>query len=32
LTKKLDAPAVIGMALIVSGVAVMNIFSSASPH
>ncbi|MBT2186043.1 SMR family transporter [Sphingobium nicotianae] len=30
--QKLDAPAIIGMALIISGVAVMNIFSTVSPH
>ena len=30
--QKLDAPALIGMALIVSGVIVMNVFSTTSGH
>jgi len=30
--QKLDAPAIIGMGLIVSGVVVMNLFSTATPH
>lgn len=30
--QRLDAPALIGMAMIVSGVVVMNVFSSASAH
>ena len=30
--QKLDAPAMIGMALIISGVAVMNLFSKVSAH
>jgi len=30
--QKLDAPAMIGMALIISGVIVMNLFSRATPH
>ncbi|SIO25722.1 SMR family transporter [Salinivibrio sp. ES.052] len=30
--QKLDTPAIIGMVLIVAGVAVMNIFSSVSSH
>ena len=30
--QKLDLPAIIGMALIVAGVAVMNLFSNASAH
>ena len=30
--QKLDVPAIIGMALIVSGVTVMNVFSSGSGH
>lgn len=30
--QKLDAPAVIGMALIISGVLVMNVFSKISDH
>ena len=30
--QKLDAAAMIGMALIVAGVAVMNLFSRAAPH
>lgn len=30
--QKLDTPAIIGMALIVSGVLVINLFSRASPH
>lgn len=30
--QRLDAPALIGMAMIVSGVIVMNVFSSASAH
>lgn len=30
--QKLDAPALIGMALIVSGVVVINLFSKASAH
>lgn len=30
--QKLDGPAVVGMALIVSGVVVMNVFSSSSAH
>jgi small multidrug resistance pump len=30
--QKLDAPAMIGMALIVSGVIIMNVFSSNSAH
>ena len=30
--QKLDAPAVIGMALIVAGVVVMNVFSKVSAH
>lgn len=30
--QKLDAPALVGMALIVTGVVVMNVFSKASPH
>ncbi len=30
--QKLDAAAMIGMALIISGVVVMNVFSSASTH
>jgi small multidrug resistance pump len=30
--QKLDAPAIIGMALIIAGVAVMNLFSNVSAH
>ncbi|WP_077146427.1 SMR family transporter [Sphingopyxis sp. KK2] len=30
--QKLDAPAVIGMALIIAGVAVMNLFSKVAAH
>lgn len=30
--QKLDAPAIVGMGLIISGVAVMNIFSKVSAH
>lgn len=30
--QKLDAPAIIGMALIISGVVVMNVFSKAAAH
>lgn len=30
--QKLDAPAIIGMALIVTGVLVINLFSRATPH
>lgn len=30
--QKLDAPAMIGMALIISGVVVMNVFSKAAAH
>ena len=30
--QKLDAPAILGMALIVAGVAVMNLFSKAGAH
>jgi len=30
--QKLDTPALVGMALIVAGVVVMNVFSKASPH
>ena len=30
--QKLDTPAVIGMVLIIAGVAVMNLFSKAAPH
>ncbi len=30
--QKLDAPALIGMALIIAGVIVMNLFSRATPH
>lgn len=30
--QKLDAPAIIGMALIVAGVLVINLFSRATPH
>ncbi len=30
--QKLDAPAMLGMALIISGVVVMNLFSSSSVH
>ena len=30
--QKLDAPALIGMALIVAGVVIMNVFSSAGAH
>ena len=30
--QKLDTPALIGMALIISGVVVMNVFSQASAH
>ncbi|AFT71624.1 Cation/cationic drug transporter [Alloalcanivorax dieselolei B5] len=30
--QKLDAPAMLGMALIISGVVVMNLFSSSSAH
>lgn len=30
--QRLDAPAIIGMALIIAGVVVMNVFSKASPH
>jgi small multidrug resistance pump len=30
--QKLDAPAIIGMALIISGVSVMNLFSKVSAH
>ena len=31
-SQKLDTPALCGMGLIVSGVVVINLFSSASPH
>jgi len=31
-SQRLDVPALCGMALIVSGVVVINLFSSASPH
>ena len=30
--QKLDAPAIIGMAMIVAGVLVINLFSRSSPH
>ena len=30
--QKLDAPALIGMALIIAGVVIMNVFSSAGAH
>ncbi|USX23021.1 SMR family transporter [Oxalobacteraceae bacterium OTU3REALA1] len=30
--QKMDAPALIGMALIISGVVIMNVFSSAGAH
>lgn len=30
--QRLDAPAIIGMALIIAGVAVMNLFSTTSAH
>lgn len=30
--QKLDAPAIIGMGMIVAGVVVMNMFSKAAPH
>ena len=30
--QKLDAPAMVGMALIIAGVIVMNLFSRATPH
>lgn len=32
LGQSLDVPAIIGMALIVAGVVVINVFSSATPH
>ena len=31
-SQKLDAPAIIGMAMIVAGVLVINLFSRSSPH
>ncbi|MEI7808415.1 MAG: SMR family transporter, partial [Verrucomicrobiota bacterium] len=30
--QKLDLPGVLGMALIIAGIAVLNLFSKVSPH
>ena len=30
--QKLDAPAILGMALIITGIVVLNVFSKMSPH